>query len=116
MTTNDFLQLLDHEKNRLIGEKIMGWRVLSWWDAQGAIKHLVDENQCEVTPAEFKDYVTDIRAAWEIVEKVREINSVFKAENPFWGCSYGLDVQYATALSAPLAISIAALKAVGVIE
>ncbi len=55
----------------LIATEIMGWTILSHWEP-GVVKHLLDENGCEVRPPEFKPYSTDIAAAYEVMEKLSE--------------------------------------------
>lgn len=109
--------LNDYELDRLIGEKVMGWKVLSHWDADGTIKHLIDENQCEVIPPEFKKYSTDISAAWEVVEKVSSMPSMDFELNRYadmdYGCTFASWHSESTAQSAPFAICLAALEATG---
>lgn len=78
-----------------------------------------------------KPYSTDISAAWEIVEKIRlhenyvcwEISSEWKGEGDLKANSnfsfhvrfcLGRGVEWAGADTAPLAICLAALKAVGI--
>ena len=70
--------------DRLIAEKVMGWKVLSHWDADGTIKHLIDENQCEVRPPEIKPYSTNIADAFEVTRKFQEFQmlKVFFPEPP----------------------------------
>ncbi len=113
------------ELDALVAEKVMGWKVLSHWDADGGIKHLVDHNQCEVRPAEFKPYSTDISAAWEVVEKLQSEGfhacvHRYVQKNPHWGAQFDkedLDVicgpTQGAAPTAPHAICLAALKTVG---
>ena len=57
-------------------------------------------------------YSTDIKAAWEIMEKVSSIGSVFKAETPLWGCNVEEDTSI-RGKSAAEAICVAALRAIG---
>lgn len=59
------------ELDALVAIKVMGWTILSHWEP-GVVKHLVDENQCEVSPPEFPPYSTDIAAAWRVVKMMRE--------------------------------------------
>lgn len=116
-----------YELDVLIAEKIMGWRILSHWDCEGTIKHLVDENQCEVRPPEIKPYSTSIAAAWEVVEKLNKWKFTLTWQFFFGGGGSELKA-YATAIfdpvltsrredlfvkaeTAPHAICLAALKA-----
>ena len=63
----------------------------------------------------IKNYSTDIAAAWEIVEKIELINSqtfaIERHKDGKYEVTIGSKFVYAT--SAPMAICLAALKAVG---
>lgn len=111
------------ELDALVAEKVMGYRVLSRWDADGTIKHLVDENQCEVDPPEFPHFSTDIAVAWEVLEKLRTDNAAvhllasspaLKGEGHFRCIVWAhIELCYdANAATAPHAICLAALRAV----
>ena len=58
-----------YELDALVAQEVVGWRILSHWEP-GVVKHLLDENQCEVDPPQFPPYSTDIAAAWKVAEKV----------------------------------------------
>lgn len=111
--------------DRQIGTKVMGWKVLSHWDSEGTIKHLVDENQCEVRPAQFKPYSTDMNAAWEVIEKFCYPILYFDQLKVKWVCSLSNSAHLsmttgkiervkveAEHIDAPMAICLAALEAV----
>ena len=109
------------ELDALVATEILGWKVLSHWDADGAIKHLIDENQCEIIPPEFKPYSTDISAAFEVVEKLLAFNPFWKeadclyfeltpTKSKGWYCNFGDSTTGAYANTASHAISLAALK------
>lgn len=109
------------ELDELVGEKVMGWKVLSHHEP-GVIKHLIDENQCEVRPAEFKPYSIDIAAAWEVVMKICHPNSAMRFKIDY-RCDEGWWVTFEKSFSegsvanghdAPHAICLAALMVVGV--
>lgn len=110
------------ELDKLIATRVMGWKILSHWDADGTVKHLIDENQCEVRPPEFKPYSTRIEDAWEVIEKFSTqdghhspaISSVYlpdKINTKGWCVSLG-GVYSVIADTAPHAICLAALEAV----
>lgn len=107
------------ELDLLVAEKVMDE---NWW----AIK------QSEWTPllidllVDLKPYSTDIGAAWEIVEKMKEEGeyaeyiwidysrtSATEDAPPFWECNFNHCVAQSTK-SAPHAICLAALKCKGV--
>jgi hypothetical protein len=105
------------ELDALVAEKVMGYRRhhddcnTYWVDSDGE------------EPTHSHDYSTDIAAAWEVVEKLAEKRIQISAA-PLWG-SEGRMIWEATwkkvndtwnpvhANSAPHAICLAALKAVG---
>jgi len=77
--------------------------------------------ECDGT--ELLNYSTDIAAAWEVLEKLRDLRPriiiTHNFENP-WSCSMGngrdVFIRESSTESAPHAICLAALKAVGEIE
>lgn len=108
------------ELDALVAKKVMGFRVLSTWDADGTPKHVIDANQCEVDTAYWPPaYSTDIAAAWEVVEKTKLLDTYVLtrayAGEKWQVIEMGGDWQnpIATGDSAPHAICLAALKAVG---
>ena len=117
------------EMDALVAERVMGWRVMAEYEP-GVIKCLVDGNQCEVNPPEFPRYSTDIAAAWEVVMELlhRGFSTAIESEDrgAHWfrisggeapeGPCYlpNGEVCCSSLVSAPHAICLAALKAVGV--
>lgn len=96
--------------------RFSGWDSVPWWED--------GERQ-----SGFPHYSTDIAAAWMVVEKMRadgwwmELRHCLDGGVPAWQCELthnqdrfrGLRL-YISAASAPFAISLAALRAVGVTE
>lgn len=97
------------ELDALIAEEVMGWRIFP--DGPNGEMHTIDANQCECHEYDIPHYSTDIAAAWKVVEKLSQIGSVFKDENPFWGCALASG-EIIQGVSAPHAICLASLKAV----
>jgi Phage ABA sandwich domain len=114
------------EIDRLIAEKVMGWKIYA--DSAGYKFWSINEDDssriiCSVTSFEPS---TDIRDAWLVVEKLRETkifslydawdgddNKIFCAVFEYNDTYHVVDYKgYAD--TAPLAICLAALKAVGV--
>lgn len=52
----------------------------------------------------------DNTAVLHLLNKNPSLNGVFKAETPYWGCGYGQDGEYTTALTIPHAVCLAILK------
>ena len=120
------------ELDALVAEKVMGHKVLSHWEP-GVVKHVIDENQCEIDVGHWpKPYSTDIAAAWEVVAELRRRDwfmGIAEALLPKgWGCVFtplheGDKIEDpndtrpervdARAATAPHAICLAALKAKG---
>lgn len=124
MASSIFLRRLLHagksqmnNVNEIIAEKIMGWKILSHWDADGTIKHLLDENQCKVIPPEFKPYLTDIKAAWEVIEKLKgqSVTLNYGEDTQGWECSFIINGKRFTSVRSIITHSIcyAALKVIG---
>src|SRR3990167_1498198 len=111
------------EMDALIAEKVMGWEkaVNSWgngadigWNLPSLLPHDPERRTWSRDPL---PYSTDISAAWQVVEKtrvgVRPYGAGWIAESEDAGRMYGNSYQ-AIADTAPYAICLAALKAVGV--
>lgn len=114
------------ELDALIAEKVMGWKVVP-----GQYKHIVPPNAqlerstfCEyvtsslsVPAMKLPTYSTDIRAAWEIVEKLCPQEDEFQLKRfnkKEWDCNFSYFMETSCqADTAPHAICLAALKAVG---
>lgn len=126
------------ELDALIAEKVMGWEATAdglYWDARQKRTRLVlgsaiakkrEEMGIENGPGFVFAPSTDIAAAWEVVEKLRQHRDPewvpdVSANNHTggWVCSIGFvwptvigNLVWETAATAPLAICLAALKAV----
>lgn len=111
------------ELDKLVAEKVMGFTPIK--DDDGTIICFVDEpneteyfssdDECEFSPS------TDIRDAWEVVDKFSYSLQLTQSHG-YWTCTMVYKInergvgQYisAEAKIAPLAICLAALKAVGI--
>ncbi len=108
----------------MIAEKVMGWarpsRPYQPWDKRPDVPGVMLCRQHELPP-----FCTDIRSAWDVVEKLRErftidvsIDSESANVRIFTGDRYELlpgavrDLAFVEAPTAPMAICLAALKAV----
>jgi hypothetical protein len=113
------------ELDALVAEKVMGINPLLF----GSLVDYKMPNGSIVTlPYECKSYSTDIAAAWEVVEKLTQFKfkldqDGFSSWNAFFleeqeqddGPAWHEDIEYeGNADTAPHAICLAALKAVGV--
>lgn len=103
----------------LVAEKVMGWEPVNefrqwWW-----------ENGTKTKEVRTPDYSTDIAAAWQVVERMERRFSTVQViwEGPIYGARVLIRDEdggaYSTeadkrAKTAPEAICLAALKAVGV--
>lgn len=124
MTTAEFLALPSSEQDAIVAKKVMGISYRWCHGLEGPVCFLTTDTRYGNAMGteryvssmnEIPHYSTDIAAAWEVFEKAA-LNSVFRAETPLYGVGYGNDGKYATALTAPLAICLAALKTKGVIS
>ena len=115
--------------DRLVAEKVMGWRLKSFpgegggfsaWlnDDEKIIKY---ENNCTLhaQPYDFWKPSTNIADAWQVVKKFYEKGDKVIVTNTLGGnwCCYihaGLGQFSAIAETAPLAICLAAMKACGI--
>jgi hypothetical protein len=127
------------ELDRLVAEKVMGWTDL--WEGEGYVMAYPPNEQAmgiDGERAPVPPYSTDIAAAWQVVERMTdrdradrctfEMHRATDWDDPAWG----YDVRFGRwgdpthqrerkvwARTAPLAISLAALKALdacGMIE
>jgi hypothetical protein len=101
------------ELDALIAEKVMGHRV----DFEPEkIDNLFMVLDSKMPPIEIKDikpvphYSTKIEADWEIVEKLGDDNFSLEKHGTHWEVRFG--TAWAVALTAPLAICMAAIRAV----
>ena len=114
------------ELDTLVAEKVMGWEATAdglYWDARQKRTRLVlgsaiakkrEEMGIENGPGFVFAPSTDIAAAWEVVEKA-DLWSLYGSigDGPYRACIQFEDREgLMTADTAPLAICIAALKAV----
>ena len=129
MTESEFLALEPRERDALVAEKVMGWKMVrvegimadSKWD--GKIKNFYPTSLWgEDTPTDL-DHLDNARRAqladaWRIVEKGQLDHLGWNAFYKAWDCDVTIKGKMgrARADTAPLAICIAALKAKGVIE
>lgn len=114
------------ELDALVAEKVMGWHRTSdslgnerWADANGRQHRYVNRVEHGGEPAMFWCPSLSIAAAWEVVEKLwRNGSTIVEALDGdlggrgFWVSFDGTVGKSAFAISAPLAICRAALKAV----
>ena len=103
----------------LIAEKVMGWTVdpIGRMYTGDIVRHCMGINmETRFNPS------TDIAAAWEVCEKMREgflvkIEDCYWSSNDDWLCAFYRDTEEeyneVVTTTAPLAICLAALRAVG---
>lgn len=127
------------ELDALVAEKVMGCKpiIVEWPTPIGTI-YRYPECQCECRPHGktdesgftkehgLKPYSTDIAAAWQVVEKIGECETpvieqvrILAASGDHWGWAVRFGKlkrgeEHIQAATAPLAICLVALKAVGV--
>lgn len=111
---------MSRELDRDVAEKVVGWRYRE--DDGGFFapgdEWFVDQDGLRVECVDLPTYSTSISAAWEVVEKMREIGFTYvQIEACFdggWRVAFGLDPMaiVKSANTAPLAICKAALAAV----
>lgn len=116
MTSAEFLALPPRERDARVAENVMVWHR--------------EHAECGLPPGEygsdnirgFPHYSTEISAAWEVVEKFNRIVITkldmperYLAEIVFYFGMGNFEEHKAEASTAPLAICLAALKAVGAI-
>lgn len=137
MTVAEFLALPDREKDALVAEKVMGW--LQWtgdgdWDGPEDATFFRDWDDgagvavykpSTEEPAFYFSPSTDISAAWEVVEKIKDkIFGIWWEREPGskqWSVTLNAVDSYSGAENfehdrIEMAICLAALRVVGVIE
>lgn len=109
------------ELDALIAEKVMGRQVVETDDCNGQDNLWLNQFSEYGDQLGLPNYSTDIAAAWTVVEKfkaVARIEKQFLGGNAEWFCELSIDIGEgsgsAISPSAPHAICLAALKAVGV--
>ena len=125
MTESEFLALEPRERDKIVSMGAMDNKPLRFGDvladchdpdALGWLILTGDDTAefCHYPP----NYTTDIRAAWQVVEKGRLDHLGWNAFYKAWDCDVTIKGKMgrARADTAPLSIAIAALKAKGVIE
>lgn len=120
MTAGDALDVL-------VAEKVMGWSKGKYWGGSGATDrwfdggkelgsdHATPEGHGDgdyYSPDESWSPSTDIRAAWEVVEKLPGFGMTHMRDGS-WHVAFGGGAFPASADTAPLAICRAALAAIG---
>jgi hypothetical protein len=118
------------ELDALVAEKVMGWRLEErgygatfWVDENGKVKRAAEPCSIDFCSCEVFSPSTDISDAWEVVEKLRDLGFHVGIKTPpkVKSCSYWVCLEnfYAGKSfteygeTAPLAICMAALKALG---
>jgi len=102
------------ELDVLIADKVMGLEVCK---RDHELKFYTDDNCFECAKDFAKNYSTNIKAAWEVVEKMRAaLDSgrfmLYDDNNGEWQCDINNYIEIGD--TAPRVICLAALKAVGV--
>lgn len=134
-------EMTNRERDALVAEKVMGCKVewREWmddkkpepwcgcdnpdWDSPKPHQHTWD-GDWQYMPCWVKNYSTDIAAAFEVVEKMREKGwrLYLESQQDSWMAGFtqepdktdGIVIQFEEAGEAPEAISLAALTALGV--
>lgn len=99
------------ELDALVAEKVMGLMMID-----GKEKYPCDSSSKGYILTDPEPYSTDIAAAWLVVEKLRDtlhVNWDICSDSTSWWAKIGNLETLKAADSAPLAICLAALKAVG---
>jgi hypothetical protein len=111
---NPWNEMSPRERDALVATEVMGLTkfVLSSADLyrQDEFGFSIYDMYTQILP----HYTTDIAAAWEVFEKVTELGAVFKAETPFWACYISTSDEVVKAYTAPEAICLASLRALGI--
>jgi hypothetical protein len=95
-----------------IAEKIMGWRNFHTHHFDGMLTGTTPRDEAWT---EVPFYSTDIAAAWQVVEKLQYYDAHYQQGHHFWRFitpEWGR-IEYSAHTSAPMAICLAALKAIG---
>lgn len=101
-----------------VAEHVMGWER----DRDGDWLRPHDEDTLEFVGKSVPFYSSEIERAWEVVENLKDPEKGFRlafCDDDVWEASFGDDPEepgfgYAHGVTAPLAISLAALKAKGI--
>lgn len=109
------------EIDRLVATKVMGWKMLEIKHTDsGVIGGFYDDGEKLIGVGEWSP-TSDIRVAWQVVEKLSKDGcdfQVWREKNGKYNVEFSKDFFYvfgfAESETAPLAICLAALKAVGV--
>jgi hypothetical protein len=123
------------ELDALVAEKVMGLRRVTEYSEEFAYPHYPGDfvnsdghrvfSSFDEPTHQLPKYSSDISAAWEVVEKFIKFNPFWEENDslwfdlsptkpPGWYCNFGDSSTSVYADTAPLAICLAALKAVGV--
>jgi len=126
MSESEFLALEPRERDALVAEKVMGWTNIRWDAGTTWMRDCLDAWIGEPPegepynnwPESLYEFTTDISAAWQVVEKGQLDHLGWNAFYKAWDCDVTIKGKMgrARADTAPLAISLAALNATGVIE
>jgi len=128
--TYKWTEMTPRERDALVAEKVFGNKV-SWFslhvNSLGYEENLPDKDgdcpmQLMLADGEWSTipkYTTDISAAWEVMEKMRKSGCLVSVHNVFGGyrstvVPHEHDAFWGDAPTAPEAICLAALRAVGV--
>lgn len=110
------------ELDALVAEKVMGLAITTTW--KGKLATESEWKEIETVPGPYKHYSIDISAAWEVVEKMEKEgfdfcihkyngNSYYKAQFDKNGDLDTIIYREPTGESAPHAICLASLEAIG---
>lgn len=115
------------ELDALIAERVMGYRRLEAYPFREGFPCFVNPSGLEIYPSMIPEYSTSIAAAWEVVNEMQGNKWVFRIQSPYcnvipgaWEAFFGYKhvnedtfMEARRAETAPHAICLAALKAVG---
>lgn len=117
------------ELDALVAEKVMGWtwsldEKTGWWtltSPEGRIGMCENKSVLIESGLHFPDYSTHISAAWEVVEKIKDrsgLDLLFSPTRKIWQATFTMEhplrvENLSQEQTAPHAICLAALKAVG---
>ncbi len=142
MTEQEFLALKPREQDALVAEKVMEWKGYTqeecseepygpedddMWDPFDKCWYPPGTEPYKDTPSTVDPFTTEIAAAWQAVEKMRSEGWCFWLdtvgfEGEEWRVLFMKDIEghsrahYVETAAVELSITIAALKAKGVIE
>lgn len=121
--TKPWTDLTPRERDCLVAEKVMSIKVIDLGD--GILYYNAPIGTCSFYCKNHQhmlpEYSTDINAAWDVVEKMRNILgqdiqsfSLWTTTTGTYGAHFKLGINNSFGDTAPLAICLAALKAMGV--